>query len=138
VLESVCKHIFDEEGVAYPEKEDLLGLYWQAAGQVRLAPDQHTEQGIRRLLGNCQVIVQEMGILQNRRGDAHSRSKDDEKPHTRQAELAVNFADFPRGNMGRPESVSTASATTPAHQATVSPPTPRPRTPANWSTSARA
>jgi hypothetical protein len=92
LLESVCKHILDEEGVSYPDKEDLPGLYWRAARQVRLAPDQHTEQGIRRLLGNCQAIVQEVGVLRNRMGDAHGRSKGDERADARHAELAVNLA----------------------------------------------
>jgi hypothetical protein len=92
LLESVCKFILDESSLTYDDKDDLPRLYSKAATQLNLAPNQHTEQSFRQILGGCQTIVNELAGLRNRLSDAHGKGKVAARPSPRHAELAVNLA----------------------------------------------
>ncbi len=92
LLESVCKHILDEAGVSYGAHEELPKLYSLAAGALNLSPSQHTEKIFKQILGGCQSIVEGLGALRSRIGDAHGQGKVAVKPAARHAELAVNIA----------------------------------------------
>ena len=92
LLESTCKYILDEASETYSDKDDLPGLYHQAARQLNLAPNQHVEQSLKRALGSCQAIVQEIGVLRNAMGDAHGKGRQGGQAQIRHAELAVNLA----------------------------------------------
>jgi len=92
LLESVCKHVLDEAGVGNDDKDDLPKLYRKAAEQLNLAPNQHTEQLFRQILGGCQTVVEGLGALRNQLSDAHGKGKGGVKPASCHAELAVNLA----------------------------------------------
>src|SRR5262249_26756846 len=92
LLESTCKHILDGEGVSYDDKADLPKLYSIVALQLNLAPSQHTEQVFRQILGGCHSVVEGLGSMRNRLGDAHGIGKSGVRPASRHAELAVNLA----------------------------------------------
>jgi hypothetical protein len=92
LLESVCKHILDEHGVAYEADSDLPGLYKMAAKSLNIAPSQHSEPVFKQILGGCTAVVEGLGALRNRLSDAHGQGKRPVKPATRHAELAVNLA----------------------------------------------
>lgn len=92
LLETVCKHILDEAGTTYPASADLPHLYRLTATVLRLAPSQHTEQVFKQILGGCTSVVESLGALRNRLGDAHGKGKGSPKPALRHAELAVNLA----------------------------------------------
>jgi hypothetical protein len=92
LLESTCKHLLDELGVAYGDTADLPKLYRTTAKSLHLAPDQHTEEVFRQILGGCQAVVEGLGAMRNRLSDAHGRGKHAAKPAPRHAELAVNLA----------------------------------------------
>lgn len=92
LLEDVCKWIIHEAGETYEEKDDLPVLYRKLAGILNLAPDMHTEQVFRQILGSCQSIVESLGSLRNKISDAHSEGPLRVKPSARHAELAVNLA----------------------------------------------
>lgn len=93
LLEAVCKHILDETGPAYSDRDDLPKLYGMAARALTLAPDQHTEEPIRAILGGAMNLVNGIGTLQNRLSDAHGKgAKLPVKPSPRHASLAVNTA----------------------------------------------
>lgn len=92
LLESTCKTILDEFEVAYTEKDDLPKLYRRVSEQLNLAPDQHTEQVFRQILGGCQAVVEGLGSVRNKLSDAHGKGKRPVKPDPRHAELAVNLA----------------------------------------------
>ena len=92
LLEAVCKCILDEAGQGYNDADDLPGLYGKASKQLNLAPSQHTEEAFRRILGGCHAIVETIGTLRNRIGDAHGRSGKPIRPAPRHAALAVNLA----------------------------------------------
>jgi hypothetical protein len=92
MLESTCKHILDELGELYSEKNDLPKLYKKAANALSLSPDQHKEQIFKQILGGCGSVVTGLASLRNAFGDAHGKSKISPKPSPRHAELAINLA----------------------------------------------
>ncbi|WP_406622310.1 abortive infection family protein [Pararhodobacter zhoushanensis] len=67
-------------------------LYAEAATKLNLAPSQHQGDVFKTILGNCQSIVQSVGSLRNKGGDAHAggRARVPFKP--RHAALTVNLA----------------------------------------------
>lgn len=93
ILETVCKHILDELEVEYDaNKVELHQLYKLTADQLNLSPEQHTEKVFKQILGGCSAVVNGLGTLRNRYGDAHGKGKKPIKPAPRHAELAVNLA----------------------------------------------
>lgn len=92
LLEDVCKWIIHEAGETYQEKDDLPVLYRKLSTILNLAPDMHTETVFKQILGSCQSIVESLGSLRNKIGDAHSEGPLRAKPSARHAELAVNLA----------------------------------------------
>lgn len=92
LLESVCKHILDGVNVNYGDAPDLNKLYSLAAEQLNLAPSQHSDRDLKRILGGCTSVVEGLGGLRNRLGDSHGKGQRWLKPAARHAELAVNLA----------------------------------------------
>lgn len=92
LLEDVCKWIIHEAGEDWAENDDLPVLYRKLAKILKLAPDDHTEQVFRQILGSCQSIVESLGSLRNKLGDAHSIGPRRARPAARHAELAVNLS----------------------------------------------
>lgn len=92
LLEDVCKWIIVEAGENYKESDDLPGLYRQLSKLLNLAPDNHTEQVFKQILGSCQSVVESLGALRNKLGDAHSLGPLRARPLPRHAALAVTLA----------------------------------------------
>lgn len=92
LLETVCKRILDDIPLTYSDKEDLPKLYAMAAKALNLAPDQHTEEPIKAILGGAMTLVNGLGTLRNRLSDSHGRGGKPVKPSARHASLAVNTA----------------------------------------------
>jgi uncharacterized protein YfkK (UPF0435 family) len=92
LIETVCKHILDEQTLQYSDAEDLPKLYKMTAESLKLSPSQHTEQLFRQILGGCQAVVEGLGAMRNRHSDAHGSGKAALRPAARHAELAVNLA----------------------------------------------
>lgn len=92
LLEDVCKWLLSETGGAWEEADDLPVLYRKLAKGLNLAPDDHTEQTFKQILGSCMSIVGGLGALRNKLGDAHSVGPKRIRPSVRHAELAVNLA----------------------------------------------
>lgn len=92
LLEDVCKWIIVEAGETYQESADLPVLYRQLAKLIKLAPDDHTEDIFKQILGGCQSVVQGLGSLRNKLGDAHSLGPVRARPSPRHAELASNLS----------------------------------------------
>lgn len=92
LLEEVCKHIIEDSGAKWEAKWNMPKLYSEAAKALKLAPSQHQEEVFKTILGNCQSVVQSIGSLRNKGGDAHAggRSRVPFKP--RHAALTVNLA----------------------------------------------
>jgi hypothetical protein len=93
ILESVCKHILHGSGTEFNETNiELSELYKLTASELNLSPDQHSEKIFKQILGGCSGIVNGLGTLRNKLGDAHGSGPTANKPKPRHAELAVNLA----------------------------------------------
>lgn len=95
LIETVCKHVLDEgvaPGTKYAGVDDLPKLYALTAKELNLAPSQHTEGVFKQILGGCTAVVEGLGALRNRVGDAHGQGKRPVRVNTRHATLAVNLA----------------------------------------------
>jgi hypothetical protein len=93
LLETVCKRIIDQiPGSSYTDKEDLPKLYGMVARALNLAPDQHSEEPVKAILGGAMTLVNGIGTLRNRLSDAHGRGGKPVRPSPRHASLAVNLA----------------------------------------------
>ncbi|HRB97304.1 MAG TPA: abortive infection family protein [Nitrosomonas sp.] len=93
ILESVCKHILHDLFIEFNETNiELSELYKMTAKELNLSPDQHNEPIFKQILGGCSGIVNGLGTLRNKYGDAHGSSPITVKPKPRHAELAVNLA----------------------------------------------
>jgi hypothetical protein len=73
---------------------------WAIAGEPRLdlshacSPECINIYGLvsKQILGGCSAIVNGLGTLRNKLGDAHGKGASPVKPSARHAELAVNLA----------------------------------------------
>jgi hypothetical protein len=92
LLESVCKFILDNSKIDYDECLELPKLYRLTAERLNLAPSQHTEVIIKQILGGTTAVIEGLGALRNKLGDAHGKGNASGKPEVRHAELAVNLA----------------------------------------------
>lgn len=92
LLESTCKHILDALGAVYKDTADLPDLYSAVAKALNLSPSQHTEQIFKQVLSGCHSVVQGLGAMRNRLGDAHGKGATAYKPAPRHAALAVNLS----------------------------------------------
>ncbi len=93
LLETVCKHILDELDVVYDEKKiELPELYKLTAKSINLSPDQHTLELFKKILGSVTGVVNGLGQVRNKLGDAHGKGKAYVKPLPRHAELVVNLS----------------------------------------------
>ena len=90
LMESVCKHILDDRGVSYDRGHDLPTLYRTVAVELNLAPEQHQEEIFKQILGGCTSVVNGLGAVRNRLGDAHGDGRRAIRPKQRHANLAVN------------------------------------------------
>lgn len=93
LLETVCKKILDEfDDVEYKETDDLPTLYRKTSLKLNLAPDQHTEDTFKSILGSAANIVNGIGSLRNRISDAHGKGGKPVLPSERHANLVVNLS----------------------------------------------
>lgn len=92
LIETTCKFILDDLNEEYRDDLELPKLYKLTAEKLNLAPDQHTEQIFKQILGGCQSVVEGLGSLRNKLSDSHGKKTTQTKPTARHAELAVNLA----------------------------------------------
>jgi hypothetical protein len=92
LLEDVCRWLLDDLKIPTPDQDDLPQLYRKLSKALQLAPDDHSEQVFKQILGSCQSVVESLGALRNKLGDAHSSGPRKSRPAPRHAELAVNLA----------------------------------------------
>lgn len=93
LLETTCKRILEELLIPYDDKADLPKLYGLVAKELKLAPNQHSLEPLKAILGSVTNLVNGLGTLRNRLSDAHGRGgRRPVRPSTRHASLAVNTA----------------------------------------------
>lgn len=96
LVESVCKLILDDFGVAYGKRDDLLDLYKVVAKVLRLNRESVPEstkgsEAAHRVLTNLATAVQSLAELRNELGVGHGRTKLS-AAFARHARLAANAA----------------------------------------------
>jgi hypothetical protein len=69
LLESVCKHIRHDMGVAYPADAGLPKHRRRCAEKLNLAPELHREVAFKISLEGCQTVALCLGPIRNRSGD---------------------------------------------------------------------
>lgn len=93
LLETVLKHILDERNIAYDnDRVEMSDLYKLVQTELNIAPEQHQEQIFKQILGGCSGVVNGLGTLRNKLGDAHGAGAAKARPAARHARLAVNLA----------------------------------------------
>lgn len=92
LLEDVCRWLLEKLGEKAADNNDLPALYRNLAKALKLAPDDHSEKVFKQILGSCQQVVEQLGALRNKLGDAHGGGPRRARPAARHAELAVNLA----------------------------------------------
>jgi hypothetical protein len=98
-VESVCKTILDERGIAHDKSSDLPALVKSTAKALQLTPDDiaataRAADTIKRMLMNLATIVQGSAELRNAYGTGHGKSKSQgqQRLKPRHARLAVGAA----------------------------------------------
>ncbi len=93
LLETVLKHILDIRNIPYDhDRIELPDLFKKVQTELRLAPEQHQEQIFKQILGGCSGVVNGLGAVRNKLGDAHGSGSRRIRPLPRHARLAVNLA----------------------------------------------
>lgn len=95
LLETVCKYLLEDAtgNPKYGPSDDLPKLYRLASEFLNIAPSQHSEDAFKRILGGAASVVEGLGTLRNKIGDAHaSGGRKPVKVAPRHAALAVNLA----------------------------------------------
>ena len=92
LVETTCKHILDSLNIQYEDNIDFQKLYILTASQLNLAPHNHQEEIFKQILRGCQSVINGLGSLRNKVGDAHGKGVRYVKPNERHAKLAVNLA----------------------------------------------
>lgn len=93
LLETVLMHILDERNVDYnSDSIELQDLYKKVQKELNLAPEQHQEGIFKQILGGCSGVVNGLGSMRNKLGDAHGKGKRAVRPLPRHARLAVNLS----------------------------------------------
>jgi hypothetical protein len=91
LLETTLKHILSRLRVPLPNKQDLQGLYKEATVALAMGNDDG-EAEVRSFLRGVASVVQNVGSLRTKVGDAHGKSPDQRFGTMEEARLAVNMA----------------------------------------------
>ena len=93
LVETVIKHILDAKNVSYDANQiELPQLYKLVQKELNLAPEDHQEQIFKQILSGCSGVVNGLGAVRNRLGDAHGKGVKPVRPLPRHAKLATNLA----------------------------------------------
>lgn len=92
LLESCLKYILDSLNVSYKDNGDLNVLYKAARIELKLAPEQYSEDNFVKILSGCASVVGGLAAIRNDLSDSHGKKIKHSKPAPRHARLVVNFA----------------------------------------------
>jgi hypothetical protein len=93
LVETVLKHILDDNQVSYDgDRIELHQLYKLVQKELNLAPQDHQEQIFKQIMNGCSGVVNGLGSVRNRLGDAHGKGVMNVRPQARHARLATNLA----------------------------------------------
>lgn len=91
LLEAACKIVLDRTSVKVKSGADLPQLYAAASKALDISPGAQTDQTYRSIFGSVHTVLQGVGELRNRAGDAHGNHTERFTTSISEAELAVNL-----------------------------------------------
>ena len=91
LLETILKGLAEKLNINV-DKSNLIKMYKEVATQLKLSPNQHSEEVFKKILQGCSSSVEGLASLRNNYGDCHGKGKKFYKPAQRHARLAVNLA----------------------------------------------
>lgn len=97
LIESVCRSVLVEQGVALPPKKDVSSLYRAVREPLGLSPERadlpdDAANDVKAILGGLAAVVQGIGSLRTKVGDAHGRERGYKRVDARIARLAIHSA----------------------------------------------
>jgi hypothetical protein len=92
LVEATIKLALGEMGVPYEVSWDLPKLYHELASELGLAPKQQSDALFRSVFGAAQSVVNGVGEMRNKFGDAHGKDSSSFQVSRHHAELAINLA----------------------------------------------
>lgn len=92
LIESICIHILENEGIEYKKNGKLNQLYGMVSKYLKMQPVLYESDSLKEITSGFITIVQGLGGLRNDMSDAHGKGDKSYKPEERHAKLAVNSA----------------------------------------------
>jgi Abortive infection C-terminus len=97
VIESMCRSVLMELGLALPAKKDISGLYRAVREPLGLAPERsdlppQIADDVRKVLSGLTTAVEGIGALRTHAGDAHGQERGSRRIDSRIASLAIHTA----------------------------------------------
>lgn len=92
MIEATCKYILHDMHQAFPTVQDMQSLSKVVLPLLKLSPEQAANDDFRALFRGTISIVQSIGSLRTRLGDAHGAAPLRGAPLERHARLAVSIA----------------------------------------------
>lgn len=89
-LESICKAILDEIGTPYPKDESLHSLQKSVFQEIKLSPDAHADEDIKRTLGGLVNVGAGIAVLRTKYSTFHGKGATQQRLGKRHARLAIN------------------------------------------------
>jgi len=92
ILEAVCKHYLEAEGIPLPNKQTLGPLWTEVAQHLGLSPAQIADDDLKRILSGLFSIANGIAALRTHEGSAHGHGPKNYRLEARHARLAVHAA----------------------------------------------
>lgn len=92
ILESVCKVVIADEGLAMPAKQDLQSVWGIVRKYLGIDPSKIEDQDLRQILTGLISIVHGIGSLRTHASSAHGAGKSPYRLEPRHARLAIHAA----------------------------------------------
>lgn len=92
MIEATFKFILHNANVAFPSKQDMQNLSKAVYPLLEISPEKETDSDFRTLLQSTVSIVQSLGAIRTKIGDAHGASPLRSEPTEKHARLATNMA----------------------------------------------
>ena len=92
MIEATYKYILHNIGRAIPKTQDMRSLSKTVHPLLDLSPVQEADEDVRALLQGIITIVNSLGSIRTKSGDAHGASPTRGNPLARHAQLAINSA----------------------------------------------
>lgn len=92
MIEATFKFILYDIGLKFPPKQDMQGLSKEVYPLLNLSPEREVDAEFRTLFQSTISIVQSLGTIRTKIGDAHGASPSRTEPTEKHARLATNMA----------------------------------------------